>query len=118
VNKYFKGFGSHLTAILLFTLIALGALAAVSYFAPNIRPSHIGAALYGLAGIALFYVLLKRHKRDRMSREAHPSEPDESASISIIGNDENDSAKERIGETIRKRKAYHKQMSGNNRADR
>ena len=105
MRKKFRGFGPHVKILVLFTAIAVVALVLVSI----LSPTNIGALLYALGGLALFYVLLRRHGGDQ-SREIVESGAFEEPR-------KNDTSLVEVKRRVRERKAYRREMNDGGRTE-
>lgn len=98
MRKHFKGFSPQVAVLALFTVVAIVALILVSIFSP----ANIGVVLYAAGGSALFYVMLRKHWRDKSGGAG------ESGLHEKPGN--NDMCFDEVKQRIRERKTLRREM--------
>ena len=116
MNKSFKGFGPHIWIIILLFGIACVGLVAAGFLSSVLNPEHVGAFIYAVGGLTLFYVMFNRYKKSRKDQTGRQDKSEDHSSTLAAGVNMDDSAGEKVRETIRKRKTYHKENTGKNSA--
>ena len=114
MKKMYHGFGKHIWIIIIFfTILGIGLIAARLLF-PVLNLEYAGLFIYIIAGLMLFYVMFKRHARNRTSQASNDVISEDTSPTWDSGSPENYSTRNKVRDTIKKRKVYHKKIRGNN----